>query len=74
MECRMTKEESLNIAIFEAERFVILAKEAIKNENREYSTYSGKLYIRGKYYASAKRSSMDLTRALANVRKSNLYD
>lgn len=70
----MTDSERLKVlknAISEANRFIKLSNVAI--EKQEYCIYTKRPHLTGQYYATAKRSSMDLTRALANVRKFN-YD
>ena len=54
-----------DVAIIDAQRFMskaIKAREIIKKDTDYYS---------GKHTASAKRASMDLTRSLAELRKSN---
>ena len=65
-------EDALKEAIAEAERFLKKAK-AVKWEKRETSfldgTTYGYTYIDTRLTAAAKRASMDLTRALARMRK-----
>lgn len=56
--------EQLDIAIFEAERFISKAEELKKL----HANSSGYFYC-SKESGSVKRSSMDLTRALADLRK-----
>ena len=62
------KTSTLKIAIAEAKRFIALA-----NQVGIYKTYSGETLPdtceTGKYAAAAKRASLDLTRALAEMRK-----
>jgi len=52
-------------AILEASRFQFRAREALKELETNENVFSSKLN------ASAKRASMDLTRALAEIRKSD---
>lgn len=53
------------LAIDDCFRFLDFAKKAVKDiEKNEY-------YFGGKNTASAKRASLDLTRTLADLRKSN---
>lgn len=54
-------EETLAIAIAAAQRFIAAAKEAKKDLELDYPG--------NKLTAAARRASMDLTRALADVRK-----
>lgn len=60
------KTATLNRAIREAERFILLAKETTPSIG-----YNGKSeWIEaGKHAATTKRASMDLTRALADLRQ-----
>ncbi len=62
--------EKLEKALSEANRFINLAhkaKDRLEAEaNEHYRAYATK------EFAAAKRSSLDLTRALAELRKSNL--
>lgn len=63
----MMNKKNLNEAINEATRFLkkaIELKESIKNEPDGY------IYVGTAINAATKRASMDLTRALANLRKS----
>ena len=55
-------EQSLKNALTEAERFIRIAR--IADSALKANTYYG-----GKETAAAKRASMDLTRALADVRR-----
>jgi len=57
--------ETLDVAIKEAERFLKKAKTCRKTAEE----YKFGVYFDGKDAASAKRSSMDLTRALADLRR-----
>jgi hypothetical protein len=73
----MTRQESLKTAIAEANRFIKKAREALNVEdNRKTAESEGKyVYHYDKpgdscKFASAERSSMDLTRCLAQLRKS----
>ena len=63
-------EENLNIAIAEAERFLRAAR-AVKWKRRRYDFDPGAfyLYVDTAKTAAARRASMDLTRALAQLRK-----
>ena len=56
------KFKALNEAIFEAKRFIERAEKAIEADEQWYNSV---------HYASAKRSSMDLTRSLVAVRNGN---
>lgn len=56
-------DETLNAAVAEAKRFLARAK-AVQQLS------DGRRYIGGKETAAARRSSMDLTRALADLRRS----
>ena len=61
------KLEKLHKAIAEAERFLIIAKRAEGSLlNKKYAYITG-----SKETAAARRASMDLTRALAELRKPN---
>ncbi len=62
------KIEQLDDAIQEAERFIRRAREAVKACESEWASKYRRAYA--KELASAKRASMDLTRALVFVRKS----
>lgn len=59
----MTK-KNINKAIFEAKRFIEKAEAALNAEG----------WYGGKYNAAALRSSMDLTRALADLRRRPSYE
>lgn len=54
-------EETLALAISAAQRFIETARKAVDELNEEYPG--------NKNTAAARRASMDLTRALADVRK-----
>lgn len=57
--------DKLNVAVAEAERFIIIAKRAQKRLREDhYAPISG-----SKETGAARRASMDLTRALAELRK-----
>lgn len=59
--------EKLETAIQEAERFIIFANLALDRLNSDkYAEFVGT-----KETAAARRASMDLTRALAQLRKTN---
>ena len=58
--------DQLYYAISEAQRFLDLAK---KMERSHVATDGYEEYERGKLPAAVKRASMDLTRALAELRK-----
>jgi len=60
--------ETLNTAIAEAKRFIKRAEEAKK---RNYNGKGEYIVWLSKESAAAKRASMDLTRALAELRKVN---
>lgn len=58
------KADTLKEAVSEAERFIVLANEAIEHlESDEYAEYHSRKN------ASAKRASMDLSNALVKVRR-----
>lgn len=63
--------EKIDLAIAEAERFIKAAKRARAHAGAaEYSGgVSGGHYTYGKYAASARRASLDLTRVLTDMRK-----
>lgn len=62
--------DQLDAAIVEAERFLKAAREARRSPTVKSAT--GKTYLAsGPRAASAKRASMDLTRALVGVRRSD---
>jgi hypothetical protein len=66
------KYQALQVAISEAERFLKKANELMVNENKlREQAVVGPYVIDGysKETAAAKRASMDLTRALAELRK-----
>jgi len=56
---------NLEVAIAEAKRFLQKAEEL-----HEKNTHSGQYYYASKETGAARRSSMDLTRALADFRRS----
>ena len=58
--------DKLYYAISEAERFLDLAKKMEKNPK---AMYPEEVYPAGKLPAAVKRASMDLTRALAELRR-----
>jgi hypothetical protein len=63
------KRETLKSAISEAERFIATAKEALIREYRESEHYRKMPDVcYSKEAASCKRSSLDLTRKLADLR------
>jgi len=65
------KIETIDVAIKEAERFLKKAKECKKaaTKSRANAANAFVWYFSGKETASMKRSSMDLTRALADLRR-----
>lgn len=67
------KRVELAETISEAERFVKRAKAALKGFRKEKSAWDGGVSEWWRYdsilYAAAKRASMDLTRALARLRR-----
>lgn len=67
----MTKAE-IKAAIEEAHRFIWRGEQAIAKMNREQmaSGFTHEVAVTSKETAACRRSSMDLTRALANLRKS----
>jgi len=62
------KMETIDVAIKEAERFLKKAR-ACKNAAAGSIRNPRVVYFSGKETASMKRSSMDLTRALADLRR-----
>jgi len=62
---RKTKMERLGRAIVEAERFVAAAKSAQQGFRR--GNYQDEYY--SPHFAAAKRASMDLSRALSDLRR-----
>lgn len=58
-------QQKYELAISEADRFLKSAKIALKEIKKDEHYYGGK------YTASAKRASMDLSRALSDLRNSN---
>ena len=60
-------EAKVNEAVFEAKRFIKKAEELQRN----YIPRDGSTYSPSKESGSVKRSSMDLTRVLANLRSSD---
>ena len=62
------KIETIDVAIKEAERFLKKAKECKKAATKS-RTNAFVWYFSGKETASMKRSSMDLSRALADLRR-----
>lgn len=65
------KKDTLYDALREAERFARFARKALNLEQQKIGVYN---YVpAGPDAAQVKRASMDLTRALARVRKTNDY-
>ena len=62
------KMETIDVAIQEAERFLKKARDCKKASTRSHRNPSVD-YFSGKEMAAMKRSSMDLTRALADIRR-----
>jgi len=58
----------LKHAIAEAERFLKRAKEL---EKEGFLSFIETRYVQSKYTAATKRASMDLTRALADLRRAD---
>lgn len=78
------KSAALKIAIEEAERFLARCKDVMDEESRSHADYLEMLeksggaqwvhkYVSRAPHAAAKRASMDLTRALANLRKPGAF-
>lgn len=62
--------DNLRAAMREADRFLILARAALKSGPLTRESY-GEWFNPSKETGAVKRASMDLTRALANVRRSS---
>ena len=62
------KVKTLDKAVSEAKRFIEAAAAVNRAERTDEYTKGDPLYRGGRYSAAAKRASMDLTRALADVR------